>query len=93
MNGIFCPPVRLFVTPFHYVSLIVSSLNFQELLQMTKVRSIQKIKVRGQRSRLQRSNPNLDVSGLYLQLELTYDDEMMQKAWQSLEEVPQCFSR
>ena len=45
---------------FDYVPIIVSSWNFQELLPMTKVRS----KVRGQRSRSQRSQPNLTVSGL-----------------------------
>ena len=46
---------------FDYVPIIVSSWNFQELLPMTKVRSMQKVKVRGQRSR---SQPNLTVSGL-----------------------------
>ena len=59
-----CPSVRLSVTPFDYVPIIVSSWNFQELLPMTKVRSMQKVKVRGQRSRSQRSQPNLTVSGL-----------------------------
>ena len=49
---------------FDYVPIIVSSWNFQELLPMTKVRSMQKVKVRGQRSRSQRSQPNLTVSGL-----------------------------
>ena len=49
---------------FDYVSIIVSSWNFQELLPMTKVRSTHKVKVRGQRSRSQRSQPNLTVSGL-----------------------------
>ena len=49
---------------FHYVPIIVSSWNFQELLPMTKVTSMQKFKVRGQRSRSQRSTPNLTVSGL-----------------------------
>ena len=38
---------------FDYVAVIVSSWNFQELLPMTKVRSMQKVKVRGQRSRSQ----------------------------------------
>ena len=33
---------------FHYVSIIVSSWNFQELLRMTKVKSMQKVKVKGQ---------------------------------------------
>ena len=49
---------------FDYVPIIVSSWNFQELLPMTNVRSMQKVKVRGQRSRSQRSQPNLTVSGL-----------------------------
>ena len=59
-----CPSVRLSVTHFDYVPIIVSSRNFQELLPMTNVRSMQKVKVRGQRSRSQRSQPNLTVSGL-----------------------------
>ena len=65
------PFVHLSVRPsvclshlFDYVPNIVSSWNFQELLPMTKVRSMQKVKVRGQRSRSQRSQPNLTVSGL-----------------------------
>ena len=78
---------------FDYVPIIVSSWNFQELLPMTKVRSMQKVKVRGQRSRSQRSQPNVAVSGLSLQFEFTYDDEMMHIAWCCLEEVPYCFSR
>ena len=60
--------VRLSVTHFwqfsDYVPIIVSSWNSQELLPMTKVTSMQKVKVRGQRSRSQRSTPNLTVSGL-----------------------------
>ena len=48
----------------HYVPIIVSSWIFQELLTMTNVMSMQKVKVRGQRSRSQRSKPNLTVSGL-----------------------------
>ena len=49
-----CPSVRLSVCPSHlfdYVPIIVSSWNFQELLPMTKVRSMQKVKV-GQRSKV-----------------------------------------
>ena len=46
---------------FDYVLIIVSSWNFQELLPMTKVRSMQKVKVKGQGHR---SQPNLTVSGL-----------------------------
>ena len=49
---------------FHHVPIIVSSWNFQELLTWSKVMSMQKVKVRGQRSRSQRSTPNLAVSGL-----------------------------
>ena len=62
-----CPSVHLSVCPSHlfdYVPIIVSSWNLQELLPMTNVRSMQKVKVRGQRSRSQRSQPNLTVSGL-----------------------------
>ena len=44
---------------------------------MTKVMSMQKVKVGGQRSRSQRSKPNLVVSGPF---EFTYDDEMMHRA-------------
>ena len=42
---------------FDYVPIIVSSWNFQELSHWTRVRPIQKVKVRGQRSRSQRSRP------------------------------------
>ena len=62
-----CPSVRLSVCPSHlfdYVPIIVSSWNFQELSPRTRVTSMQKVKVRGQRSRSQRSQPNLAVSGL-----------------------------
>ena len=55
MNGIFCPSVRLSHL-FDYVPINVSSWNFQELLPMTIVRSMQKSS--------QRSQPNLTVSGL-----------------------------
>ena len=61
------PSLRLSVCPSHlfdYVPIIGSSWNFQELLPMTNVRSMQKVKVRGQRSRSQRSQPILTVSGL-----------------------------
>ena len=63
----FSEDVRLSVCLSHlfdYVPIIVSSWNFLDLLLMTKVRSMQKVKVRGQRSRSQRSQPNLTVSGL-----------------------------
>ena len=70
-NGIFrlsvCPSVCLSVRLSHlfdYVPIIVASWHFQELLPMTKVRSMQRVKVRGQSSRSQRSQTNLTVSGL-----------------------------
>ena len=62
-----CLSVRLSVCLSHlfdYVPIIVSSWNFHEILPMTKVTSMQKVKVRGQRSRSRRSTPNLTVSGL-----------------------------
>ena len=62
-----CLSVRPSVRPSHlfdYVPIMVSSWNFQELLPMTEVTSMQKVKVRGQRSRSQRSQPNFTVSGL-----------------------------
>ena len=54
---------------------------------------MQKVKVRCQRSRSQRSWPHLAVSGLQLQFEFTYGDEMMHKAWCGIQEMPCCFSR
>ena len=51
-----CPSVRLSHL-FDYVPIIVSSWNFQELSHWTRVRSMQKVKVRGQSSRSQRSRP------------------------------------
>ena len=78
---------------FGYVPIIVSSRNFQELLPMTEVMFMQKVKVMGQRSRSKRSQPNVTVSGLWLYFEFTCDDEMMHIAWSCLGEVPYCFSR
>ena len=48
---------------FDNVPVIVSSCNFHELLPLTNTMSMQKVKVRGQRSRSQRSWPHLAVSG------------------------------
>ena len=45
MNGIFRPSVCL-LHLFDYVPIIVSSWNFQELLPMTEVTSMQKVKVK-----------------------------------------------
>ena len=78
---------------FHYVPVIIPSWNFQELLLLTKVISMQEVNVRGQRSRSQKSWHHLAVSGLLLPFEFTYGNEMMHKAWCCLEEVPYCFSR
>ena len=70
LNAWYFPSVRLSVRPsvclshlFDYVPIIRSSWNFQELLPMTKVMSMQKVKVRDQRSRSQRSWPHLADSG------------------------------
>ena len=49
---------------FDCVPITVSSWNFQELSPRTRVRSMQNVKVRAQRSRSQRSRPNLTVSRL-----------------------------
>ena len=51
-----CPSVRLSHL-FDYVPIIISSWNFQELSHWTRVRSMQKVKVRGQRWRSERSRP------------------------------------
>ena len=62
----FSPSVHLSVRLshlFHYIPIILSSWNFHELLPMTEVKFMQKVKVRGQRSRSQRSKPNLAISG------------------------------
>ena len=56
-----CPSVTPFWLSLYHVPIIVSSWNFQELLPWTEVMSVQEVKVRGQRSRSQRSTPNLAV--------------------------------
>ena len=82
------PSVRLSVTPFWLCSHHRIIVKF-----ITNDQSKVHAKGQGQRSRWQRSQPNLIVSGLKLQFEFTYDDEMMHIAWCCLEEVPYCFSR
>ena len=72
---------------------IVSSWIFLEWLLIPEVMSMQKVKVREQRSRSQRSWAHLAVSGPLLQFEFTYGDEMMHTAWCCLGEVPYCFWR
>ena len=47
---------------------------------MTRVRSMRKVKIKGQGHK--RSHPNLIVSGPELQFEFTNDNEMMHKAFQ-----------
>ena len=55
-----CPSVCL----LHLLTMFPSSWNFQEFLPRTEVTSMQKVKVRGQRSRSQRSAPNLAWSSI-----------------------------
>ena len=88
-----CPSAVCLSHPLDYVPIIVSSLNFQEFLIMTELTSVQRAKVRGQRSRSQRSTPNWAVSGPHLQFEFKYDDEIMHRAWCCLRVVSYCFSR
>ena len=81
---------------FEYVPIIVSSWNFQELLPLTEVTSMQKAKVRGQIIGSHGTKncqfwPKLGVSGLQLKFEFRYDDEMMHRAWWCLGEVLYCF--
>ena len=83
---------------FDYVPFIVSSWNFQELLPMTEVTSMQgsrsEVKFQGHMAKKNRRFwPKFGVSGLQLQFEFRYDDEMMHRAWCYLGEVPYCFSR
>ena len=86
-----CPSVCLSVTPFWLCSHHRIIMKFFGVI--TNDQSKVHAKGQGQRSRSQRSQPNLTVSGLLLQFEFTYDDEMMHIAWCCLEEVPYCFSR
>ena len=63
-----CLSVRLSVQLwrlFHYVPIIVSLWNFQELLPWTEVMSMQKVEIRGQRSRSQRSKQILTWIGRF----------------------------
>ena len=62
-----CLSIRPSVCPSHLfdnVPVIIWSGNFQTLLPLTEVMSMQKVKVRGQKSRSQRLRPHLAVSGL-----------------------------
>ena len=90
-----CPSIRLYlrpsVTPFWQCSCHGIILKFSGVITIDK-RDIH-AKGKGQRSRSQRSRPNVAISGLWLQFEFTYGDEMMHKAWCYLGEVTYCFSR
>ena len=96
MNGLFRPSVCLSVRLshlFHYVPIILLSWNFQELLPMTDVMSMQKVKVRCQRSKVMVTEVMTPlvrfraVTPVWIHIW----DEMMHKAWCCLEEVPYCF--
>ena len=78
---------------FDYVPIIVSSWNFQELLPMTEVTSMQEVKVRGQKSRSRSSTPNLAVSRTATPVWIHIWRWNDAQAWSCLKEVPYCFSR
>ena len=85
----FSPSVCTSVRPSHlfdYVSIIVSSRNFQELLPMTKVTSMQKVKVRGQWSRSQRlkKSSNLTRIGCFRTVTPVWIHQWLQNDDQSL---------
>ena len=86
-----CLSVCPSVTPFSPCSHHHIIMKFSGVV--TNDRSDVHAKGQGQRSRSQRSWPHLGVSGLSLQFEFTYGDEIMHKAWCCLEEVPYWFSR
>ena len=85
------PSVCLSVAPFSLCSHHRVIMKFSGVI--TSDKSDVHAKGQGQRSRSQRSQPNLTGSGLWLQFEFTYDDEMMHIAWCCLGEVSYCFSR
>ena len=87
MNGIFC----LSVKPFWLCSPHRIIMKFSGVI--TKDQGKVHAKCQGQRSRSQRSQPNLTVSGQQLQFEFTYDGEMIRIAWCCLGELSYCFSR
>ena len=82
-----CPSVTLFSLCSHHRIIM----KFSGVI--TNDRSEIHAKGQGQRSRSQRSKPNLAVSGPLLQFKFTYVTEIMHKAWWCLGEVPYCFSR
>ena len=92
-----CPSVSLSVTPFSQCSCHrIASWNFQELLPVTKGMSMRKVKVRGQRSRSQRSKPNLAFFYCDFRLQFSLNSYTMMKwctCWCCLGEVCYCFRR
>ena len=68
--------ICLSVTPFSLCSHHLIIMKFS--IVITNDRS--GVHAKGQRSRSQRSKPNLAVSGLYLQFEFTYGNKVMHKA-------------
>ena len=90
--------VRLSVRPsvrlshlIHYVPIIVSSWNFQKLLPITKVMSMQKVKVRGQRSRSQRAKPRFRTVTPVWNHRCLWN--VAQSLKYSIGEMPYCLSR
>ena len=87
------PSVRLSVIPF---SLCSHHRIIIELLPLTKVMPMQKAKVRGQMSMLQRSEQILPQFGIFRPIApvwITDGYEVMHIAWNSIEEVPYRFFR
>ena len=101
MNGSVRPSVRLSVclsvclsaTPFWLCSHHRIIMKFSEVI--TNDKCDVHANGNGQRSKVKVTEviTHLAVSGLYIQFEFTYDDEMMLIAWCCIEEVPYCFSR
>ena len=77
-----CPSVRN--TFFRYVYIIVWSWHFQDLLQLTKVMSMQKVKVKGKRSRSQRSKHILRQFGRFRTITIFWIHRWLQNDAQSL---------
>ena len=84
-----CPSVTPFWLCFHHR--IIMKFSGVITLDQGKVHA----KGQGQRSKVKVTEvtTRIFVSGLQLQFEFTYDDEMIHIAWCCLGEVPYCFSR
>ena len=86
MNGSFCPSVRLSVTHFNCVPIIMSSWNFQECLIMTEVMSMQRVKVIEVKPHLNRFRT---ITPVWIHIRWWNNAQR----WCCLGEVPYCFSR